>query len=46
MFDFSKYVVCILMLGVIDQVQGRSVLVELSASDGTIENMEMPIWMF
>jgi hypothetical protein len=37
---------CILLLGVVDQVHGRSVVVELSASNGEIANMDMPLWLF
>ena len=37
---------CICLLGVVDQVQGRSVAVELSNSEGVTENLDMPLWIF
>jgi len=47
MLEFiSKVLLCFVLLGVVDQVQGRSVLVELSTSDGVTESMDMPMWMF
>ena len=33
-------------IGVVDQIQGRSVHVELSAQDGKTQVMDMPLWMF
>ena len=46
MLEFSKILLCFVLLGVVDQVQGRSASVELSTSDGVTENMDMPLWMF
>ena len=46
MFQFSRVLICVLLLGVVDQVQGRSVSVELSDSNGVTTNMDMPLWVF
>jgi hypothetical protein len=45
MLEFSKVFLCIFLLGIVDQVQGSSVFVELSTSNGEITNMDMPVWM-
>ena len=34
------------LLGVVDQIEGRSVHVELSDSQGTTTSTDLPIWMF
>ena len=46
MFKFSRIFVPVFLLGVVDQVHGGSVIVELSTSDGLTENTHMPSWIF
>ena len=46
MFNFSRYMLCIILLGVVDQVHDRTVLVELSSLSGNVNNLEMPLWLF
>lgn len=49
MSSFVKYVniaLAFCLLGVVDQVHGRSVAVELADLDNEIEHTTLPLWMF
>ena len=34
------------LLGVVDQIQGESVIVELSDSSGHVQHTDLPLWVF
>ena len=42
----SKILICVCFLGVVDQIHGQSVLVELSNSGKPTQNIDIPIFMF
>ena len=46
MKKYINFVLGLCMLGVVDQVQGRSVHVELSTETGEIETTDLPLWIF
>jgi len=46
MFEFRKCLLCVGLLGVVDQIQGNSATVELRNTEGTYESVEVPVWVF
>ena len=48
-WKYANLVVMLCLLGVVDQVYGRSVAVELTSTSGSttqVEHMDLPLWMF
>ena len=47
MFNFhSKILVFACLLGVVDQVHGLSVSVEINSADGNVQNLDIPTLLF